>query len=114
MELCCEWCHAWKWWAGNFGDFLKKQWVEIWLWARRVEIWLWTGQPARGWVKDDVGTVSIVKIVSLSPRVEKLKVKKKLINISYLNNESRQCFGISLHMNILHIPILAMLQFLDY
>ena len=28
------------------------------------------------WVKDDVGTVSIVKIVCLSPRVEKLKVKK--------------------------------------
>ena len=28
------------------------------------------------WLKGDVGTVSIVKIVSLSPRVEKMKVKK--------------------------------------
>ena len=37
------------------------------------------------------GTVSIVKIVSLSPRVENLKVKK-LIKVSYLNQESRQCF----------------------
>ena len=28
------------------------------------------------WLKGDVGTVSVVKIVCLSPRVEKLKVKK--------------------------------------
>ena len=32
-----------------------------------------------------VGTVSIVKIVSLSPRVEKTKSQKKLISVSYLN-----------------------------
>ena len=38
------------------------------------------------------GTVSIVKIVSLSPRVENLKVKK-VIKVSYLNQESRQCFA---------------------
>ena len=37
------------------------------------------------------GTVSIVKIVSLSSRVENLKVKK-VIKVSYLNQESRQCF----------------------
>ena len=41
----------------------------------------------------DVGTVSIVKIVSLSPRVEKLKVKK-LINVSYLNNGESSVFRI--------------------
>ena len=23
MGLGCEWCHAWKRWAGNFGDFWK-------------------------------------------------------------------------------------------
>ena len=39
------------------------------------------------------GTVSIVKIVFLSPCVENLKVKK-VIKVSYLNKESRQCFGI--------------------
>ena len=31
-----------------------------------------------GWLKDDVGTVSIVKTVSLSPRAEKLEFKKKV------------------------------------
>ena len=36
-------------------------------------------------------TVSIVKIVSLSPRVENLNLKK-VIKVSYLNQESRQCF----------------------
>ena len=38
------------------------------------------------WLKDDVGTVSIVKIVCLPLLVsKKLKVKKKVINVSYLN-----------------------------
>ena len=47
-----------------------------------------------GWVSElraDAGrTVSEVKIVGLS-RVENLKVKK-IIKVSYLNLESRQCF----------------------
>ena len=50
-------------------------------------------------------TVIIVKIVSLSPRVEYLKFKK-VINVSYLNQESRQCFvffGIPMRMSILCI-----------
>ena len=41
--------------------------------------WDWTlSRPVQlgRWLKDDVGTVSIVKIVSFTPRVEKLKVKK--------------------------------------
>ncbi len=37
------------------------------------------------------GTVNIVKIVSLSSRVENLKVKK-VIKVSYRNKESRLCF----------------------
>ena len=45
-------------------------------------------------------TVSIVKIVSLSPRVEKLV--KKLINVSYLNNGESSVFRISLNQYILH------------
>ena len=49
----------------------------------------------------DVGTVSIVKIVSLSPRVERLKVKK------CLNNENRQSFGF-LCIYILHIIMLVL------
>ena len=116
MGLGCEWRHARKRWAGNFGDFEKKQLVEIRTWARPVQLWatgcafveslswdlnLGEGSPAEGygmrggfvgsvswdwtlgrpvqlrsWLKDDVRTVSIVKIVSISPRVEKLKVKK--------------------------------------
>ena len=58
--------------------------VEIWSWAKRVEIWSWTRRVQfvaygmhRVFVGSD-GTVSIVKIVSLSPRAEKLKVKKKV------------------------------------
>ena len=43
-------------------------------------------------LRADAGrTISIVKTVSLSPRVENLKVKK-VIKASYLNPESRQCF----------------------
>ena len=71
--------------------FWKKQWVEICLWARLFEIrsWarpveIWTcarASPARAYRmrRAFVGsdrTVSIIKIVSLSPLVKKLKVKK--------------------------------------
>ena len=49
------------------------------------------GSPVGVWLKDDVGTVSIVKIVPLSPRVEKLKLKK-LINVSCLNNWESSVF----------------------
>ena len=60
-------------------------------------------------------TVSIVKIVCLSPRVQNLKVKK-VIKVSYLNQESRQCFGCFsdsdaferfIYMYISHICILV-------
>ena len=40
-RLGCEWRHARKRRAGNFGDFWKKQLVEIWHWMRLVEIWSW-------------------------------------------------------------------------
>ena len=42
-------------------------------------------------VVGSAGTVSVVEILSLSPRVEDLKVNK-VIKVSYLNKESRQCF----------------------
>ena len=71
----------------------KKTSVEIWLWAGRVQLGVGCGRCSKN-------------CVSLSPRVERLKLKK-WINVSYLNNESRQCFGISLHLNILHIRILV-------
>ena len=49
-----------------------------------------------GWdseLRADPGrTVRIVKIVSLSPRVDNLKVNN-VIKVSYLNQESRQCFA---------------------
>ena len=44
------------------------------------------------------GTVNIVKIVSLSPRVENLNLKK-VIKVSYLNQESSQCFELKLDGN---------------
>ena len=62
------------------------------------------------------GTVRLVKnCVSLSPRVENLKVKK-VIKVPYLNQESRKCFGIRMHVNVFtypyisSIPIMAILQ----
>ena len=39
LDWGCEWCHAWKQGAENFGDFWKKQLVEIWTWARSIELW---------------------------------------------------------------------------
>ena len=76
----------------EFGDFLKKQLVEIWLWAGPVQL-----GPVQ--TVSDIGTVSIAKIVSLSPRVEKLKVKK-LKNVSYLSNGELSVFRISPHLYI--------------
>ena len=39
MRLGCEWRHARKQWAGNFGDFEKKQLVEIRRWTKWVDFW---------------------------------------------------------------------------
>ena len=83
--------------------FEKKQLVEIWDWTKRVGIRIWArpvhlfaaGCACVCWVSEMRAaagrTVSIVKIMSLAPRVENLKVKK-VIKVSYLNQESRQCF----------------------
>ena len=76
----------------EFGDFEK---------AVSKDLTLGHASPAGELAVGDVGTVSIVKIVSLSPRVEKLKVRK-LINVSYLNNGDSSVFRISLHQYILH------------
>ena len=57
----------------------------------------------------DVRTVSIVKIVSLSPRVENLKVKT-VINVSYLNNRESSVFRISLHLAILHLSLRVLVR----
>ena len=54
--------------------------VDFWTWARPVQLWT-TGYPR---VVGSDGTVSIVEIVSLFPRVENLKVKK-VIKVLYLN-----------------------------
>ena len=51
----------------------RARWLSQW-----VESWRWTNSQHR-------------KIVSLSPRVENLNLKK-VIKVSYLNQESRQCF----------------------
>ena len=122
MRLVCEWCHAQKRWAGNFGDFWKKQLVEIRTWAWRVELWS-TGCAAHllgQWAEIglragqfswgvDCGrcrnSQHSKNCFSLS-LCRKTKSQKKLINVSYLNKESRQCFayfGIPMHMSILRI-----------
>ena len=75
MGLGCEWRHAQKWAVGNFGDFWKKQLVEIQTWASLVVV----NRRRRVFVGSD-GMVSIVKIVSLS-LCRKTKSQKKLINV---------------------------------
>ena len=79
MTSCPE-AMGWDSWV-----FWKKQLVEIWDWTKRVDfrssarrVQLFAAGGARvGWVSEfraDAGrTVSIVKIVSLSPRCEKPK-----------------------------------------
>ena len=96
--MSCPEAMGWDSWV-----FWKKQLVEIWTYTGRVGIRIWVrpvqlfaaGCARVFWVSElraDAGqTVSIVKIVSLSPRVENLKVKK-VIKFSYLNQGSRQCF----------------------
>ena len=112
MTSCPE-AMGWDCWV-----FWKKQLVEIWDWTKRVGIRIWArpvqlftaGCAHVCWVSElwaDAGrTVSIVKFVSLSPRVENLKVKK-VIKVSYLNQESRQCFGIPMPINVLTYPYIC-------
>ena len=76
----------------EFGDFEK---------AVSWDLTLGRVSPAGDLTVGDVGTVSIVKIVSLSPRVEKLKsrVNKRFVP------EQRRVVSVSLfsmHMYILH------------
>ena len=101
-------------------DFLvilkKKQLVEIWSWSNRVDFsdlgeasaicGLWA-RARVGQVNelraDDGRTVSIEKIVFLSLIVSKNLNLKKVIKVSYLNQESRQgfaYFGIPTHVNV--------------
>ena len=89
-----------------FGDFWKKQLVEIWSWTKRVEIRtlaspVWsTGCAARGGVRWN--SQHSKNCVSLSPRVENLKVKK-VLKFRTWTKESRQCFAGFLCMWIFHI-----------
>ena len=77
---------------------LLGQWVEIRRWTKRVDFWTWA-RPVQLWttwcprVVGSDGTVSIVKIVSLSPRVVNLKVKK-VIKVSYLNYRESLVFRV--------------------
>ena len=94
MTSCSE-AMGWGFWV----IFEKK--TELRPESRRGQLGL-RGAPRVVWSD---GTVSIVKIMSVSPRVENLKVKK-VIKVSYLNKESRQCFAyfeIPMHMHVLQI-----------
>ena len=115
MTLCLEVLgrDSWVFWK-------KKQLVEIWDWTKRVRIRIWArpvqlfaaGCARVCWVSelraDAERTVSIVKIVSLS-LLESLKVKK-VIKVSYLNQESRQCFGIPMHGNVFTYPYISRIR----
>ena len=72
MRLGCEGCHARKRWVENLG-IMKKTLVEICLWAGPALASPAGGYGMRSAFLGSDSTVSIVKIVSLSPRVEKLK-----------------------------------------
>ena len=96
MDWGCEWCHARKQWAEDFGWFFKKSrsWdsdldEKSWFLsrARPVQLGLWDVPRMVG----SDGTVSTVKIVSLSPCVENLKVKE-VIKVSYLNYRESSVF----------------------
>ena len=86
----------------RFLVILKNKLVETWLWAGPVQL----GEST----VDDVGTVSIVKIVSLSPRVEKTKSQE--VNKRFVPEQlESSVFRISLHLYftyILHISILVL------
>ena len=108
MTSCPE-AMGWGFWV----IFWKKQWVEIWSWMKWVDFWTWV-RPVQLWttgcphIVGSDGTVSIVEIVSLSPRVEKPKLKegnksfvpelKKVVSVSSV-------FQIPMHVNVLHICI---------
>ena len=95
LDWRCEWRHAWKRWAVILGYFEKSGYwrfetgrSELKFEPRRDQLGL-GGAPR---VVGSDGTVSIVKIVSLSLLVSKNLKAKKVIKVSYLNQESRQCF----------------------
>ena len=69
MTLGFEWHHTRKRWAEKLVIFEKK--------AVSWDLTLGRASPAREMVTvGDVGTVSIIKILSLSPRVEKLNSRR--------------------------------------
>ena len=95
---------SWVFWKKQFVEIWDKtKWVGIRIWARPVQL-ICCGMRARLlglWVESWRWTNSqhSKNCVSLSPRVENLKVRK-VIKVSYLNQESRQCFGIPMHVNV--------------
>ena len=124
MGLGCGWGHDRKQWAGDFDDFEKKQFVDIRSWTKRVDFWAGRGQSscvlrdAPNVVGLD-GTVSIVKIVPLSPCVKKTKSQK--CNKSFVpeprelsvfwDSYAYECFT---YMYILHIRLFAYFTYLYF
>ena len=124
MGLGCEWRHARKRWAENL-VILKKQlrfdsgpgqsswWVDCERCRRQLvclpqwqtfEVEVWPSSPVGGYEMHSAfvgsdNSVSVIKIVALSRRVEKLK-SEKLINVSHLNNGVSSVFLISLQLYI--------------
>ena len=108
MGLGCEWRHAWKWWAGNFGDFWKSselrfvsgQGQSSWglrdvpcvRWVSELRFWLWAessaGELTEGQCRNSQHSKNCVSLSSC----QKTKSQKKLINVSYLNKRKSSVF----------------------
>ena len=104
MGLGMWWCHARKRWAGIFGYFEKSSLLRFG--PGRVQLGL---RDVLRMVGSD-GTVSIVKIVSLSPRVEKRKSQEGNKSFVPEPKESSVFRGIPIYvyftyMNISHIVL---------
>ena len=108
--------------GGGFGVIFEKNAVR---WDLKLDEASWDPNLGESsWVYEmrvvgSDGTVSLVKIVSLSPRVENLKVKK-VIKVSYLNYRESSVFRVfqdsyaserSTYRYISHIRIMDMLHY---
>ena len=117
MWLGCEWHHARKRWRGNL-VISKNTLIEFWLWVQAVQLRA-TGCAFVGSVSWDLTLCRAVQ--RTEGRCRKSNHSKKCVSLSSCRKTKTQEmnkrfvpeqleFRISLHLNILHIHILAMLH----
>ena len=74
----------------------------------------WPRVQLGSWLKDDMGTIIIVKIVCVSLSSYRKTISQKKSIVSYLNYKSRQCFGIPMQMDVLGIRILYIHEYFTW